>query len=60
MLDFVIEQGFAESVPYPDESFDFASLILLDALPWDETIEAAPRLQPKKARSCIRSCCCAT
>jgi SAM-dependent methyltransferase len=23
-LDFVIEQGFAESVPYPDESFDFA------------------------------------
>ena len=23
-LDFVIEEGFAESVPYPDESFDFA------------------------------------
>ncbi len=23
-LDFVIEQGFAESVTYPDESFDFA------------------------------------
>lgn len=23
-LDFVIEQGFAESVSYPDESFDFA------------------------------------
>jgi SAM-dependent methyltransferase len=23
-LDFVIEQGFAESVPYPDESFDFS------------------------------------
>ena len=23
-LDFEIEQGFAESVPYPDESFDFA------------------------------------
>ena len=23
-LDFVIEQGFAESVPYPDESFNFA------------------------------------
>jgi SAM-dependent methyltransferase len=23
-LDFVIEQGIAESVPYPDESFDFA------------------------------------
>ena len=23
-LDFVIEQGFAESVPYPDGSFDFA------------------------------------
>jgi SAM-dependent methyltransferase len=23
-LDLVIEQGFAESVPYPDESFDFA------------------------------------
>jgi 2-polyprenyl-3-methyl-5-hydroxy-6-metoxy-1,4-benzoquinol methylase len=23
-LDFVIEQGFAESVAYPDESFDFA------------------------------------
>lgn len=23
-LDFDIEQGFAESVPYPDESFDFA------------------------------------
>lgn len=23
-LDFVIEQGFAESIPYPDESFDFA------------------------------------
>lgn len=23
-LDFVIEQGFAESVPYPAESFDFA------------------------------------
>jgi hypothetical protein len=23
-LDFVIEQDFAESVPYPDETFDFA------------------------------------
>ena len=23
-LDFVIEEGIAESVPYPDESFDFA------------------------------------
>lgn len=23
-LNFVIEEGFAESVPYPDESFDFA------------------------------------
>ena len=23
-LEFVIEEGFAESVPYPDESFDFA------------------------------------
>ncbi len=23
-LDVVVEQGFAESVPYPDESFDFA------------------------------------
>ena len=23
-LDLVIEQGFAESLPYPDESFDFA------------------------------------
>lgn len=38
--------SFMAAVEAQGESLPVASLILLDAVPWDETIEAAPRLQP--------------
>jgi SAM-dependent methyltransferase len=48
-LDFVIEQGFAESVPYPDASFDFAISEYGAALwadPYQWIPEAARLLKP--------------
>jgi len=38
--------SFMTAVEAQGENLPVASLILLDAVPWDETIEAAPRLQP--------------
>ena len=38
--------SFMAAVHAQEEDLPVASLILLDAVPWDETIEAAPRLQP--------------
>jgi pimeloyl-ACP methyl ester carboxylesterase len=38
--------SFMAAVEAQDERLPVTSLILLDAVPWDETIEAAPRLQP--------------
>ena len=48
-LDFIIEQGFAEAVPYPDESFDFAISEYGAALwadPYKWIPEAARLLKP--------------
>ena len=38
--------SFMAAVEAQEEGLPVVSLILLDAVPWDETIEAAPRLQP--------------
>lgn len=38
--------SFMTAVEAQGEGLPLTSLILLDAVPWDETIEAAPRLQP--------------
>ena len=38
--------SFMTAVEAQGENLPVASLILLDAVPWDETIKAAPRLQP--------------
>lgn len=38
--------SFMTAVEAQGEDLPIASLVLLDAVPWDETIDAAPRLQP--------------
>jgi pimeloyl-ACP methyl ester carboxylesterase len=38
--------SFMTAVQAQGEGLPVAALVLLDAVPWDETIEAAPRLQP--------------
>lgn len=42
----IIEDTHSRTVRYLPEEPSGTAVILLDAVPWDETIEAAPRLQP--------------